>query len=802
MRNRDKVIVSLLTLASVTQMTYHNNEKKYENDVSKVILGNLDNKTISDVKVIDTTLDTEKENKVFINSSDDTLKGEVLRNYEITTDAAVSIDELSTELLNLENKINEISTKVDQEKKNGINYAEERLSDLYLDQVCDNDNIKDLNRIIDEGRELISSKETNNERITDKITEIENCYLNLRKIETYSSFSGVNGEVWKDTNGVKIQAHGGQVQKIDGKWWWYGEDKTKGYRSNGISAYSSNDLYNWNFEGYVMRDLNNREQLDNDPYFSNLYKDYSEKEKDNVYLCINDSKSVIERPKVIYNEKTGKYVMWFHDDGPTNDSPGSNYAAAAAGVAISDSPNGPFKFIDRYRLNVCPEEDKKGEWYESSAGFARDMNLFVDDDGTAYIIYSSEENRTMFISKLNDDYTYLSSSVDDAIKGKDFVRLFPGAQREAPALFKYNNKYYLITSGATGWDPNEARYWTADEIFGEWTDKDDPCKGDNTNTTFKSQSTNVITVDEKLGKYIFMADRWNSNDLGDSRYVWLPLEFDWNGGLLIKPYTDWTIDDLNNKYMIKINTALNELYNNINDLPKKLNVSIYEDGELISKDVDVTWDIDDVLPLTKTTITGTLEGLDREISTDIILIPDNLKYYIDCGNTESDIYNMVNEKSKLINNEKCDQSYLDGTWGYTGIVGTDINYKNKGSNDANYTGWWAYGGKSIDYKMHLEGGKYKLFSGFYEWWNTSRHMQITLSYVDGDGKVVSEKLGDFTNKDQKTTEYEFSLIKSQDINISISKVSSNDPDPILSWLAVQSLDENQNNNQENNNSLD
>ena len=40
---------------------------------------------------------------------------------------------------------------------------------------------------------------------------------------------------------------------------------------------------------------------------------------------------------------------------------------------------------------------------------ARDMNLFVDDDGTGYIIYSSEENATMFISKLDDEYTDLAA---------------------------------------------------------------------------------------------------------------------------------------------------------------------------------------------------------------------------------------------------------------------------------------------------------------------------------------------------------------------------------------------------------
>ena len=88
--------------------------------------------------------------------------------------------------------------------------------------------------------------------------------------------------------------------------------------------------------------------------------------------------------------------------------------------------------------------------YDQSKGMARDMNLFVDDDGTGYIIYSSEENATPFISKLNEDYTYLSASPETAVQGVDFLRseTFAGQKREAPAMFKYDGKYYLMTSDA------------------------------------------------------------------------------------------------------------------------------------------------------------------------------------------------------------------------------------------------------------------------------------------------------------------------------------------------------------------
>ncbi len=366
----------------------------------------------------------------------------------------------------------------------------------------------------------------------------------LEKKPVYNSFRP--GEVWTDSEGIPIQAHGGQVQRLmvkneatgkpEEKWWWVGEDKTLGYRG-GIAAYSSEDLYNWQFEGVIMRNVSTREQLDEEEYFTDLYAGYTKEQLDNVYLCINDSTSVIERPKMIYNEKTGKYLLWFHADGPTETSD-ANYAAACAGVAVSDSPRGPFRFIDRYRLNVCPEGQE--DMYPSSKGMARDMNLFKDDDGTAYIVYSSEENLTIYISKLNENYDYLCTPPEDAVYGEDFIRLYPGAQREAPALFKRDGVYYMMTSGATGWNPNRARYWRADNIFGDWEDMGDPCEGDDNHTTFDSQSTCIFQTE--TGGVIYMGDRWKSDDLADSRYVWLPVEFTDQGGMKLRWQDEWRLD--------------------------------------------------------------------------------------------------------------------------------------------------------------------------------------------------------------------------------------------------------------------
>ena len=123
------------------------------------------------------------------------------------------------------------------------------------------------------------------------------------------------GEAWKDTAGKQIQAHGGLIQKFGDTYYWYGEDKTRGGRPiDGVRAYSSKDLYNWTDEGTVLKVMENREQFEMDEYFKTLYFDYNDAEKDEVYLNLRSSNCIVERPKVLYNEKTGKYVMWFHSD--------------------------------------------------------------------------------------------------------------------------------------------------------------------------------------------------------------------------------------------------------------------------------------------------------------------------------------------------------------------------------------------------------------------------------------------------------------------------------------------------------
>ena len=141
-------------------------------------------------------------------------------------------------------------------------------------------------------------------------------------------------------------------------------------------------------------------------------------------------------------------------------------------------------------------------------------------DGKAYQFASSENNETMYINELSDDYLKPTGR---------FTRNFIGASREAPAVFKRGGKYYVLTSGCSGWDPNTARVAVADNIMGPWTVLGDPCRGKDADKTFYAQSTYVQPIAGSSDAYLAMFDRWNKTDLQNSRYVWLPIEWTADG---------------------------------------------------------------------------------------------------------------------------------------------------------------------------------------------------------------------------------------------------------------------------------
>ena len=363
-------------------------------------------------------------------------------------------------------------------------------------------------------------------KMTSRTKSLALCCMALLLSTLTQAQEHVNGQLWMDTDGKHINAHGGNIIQYNNTYYWYGENRpySGGSTEAGISVYSSVDLKTWKNEGVALATS-------------------QEAGHDIERGCI------MERPKVLYNPKTKKFVMLFHLE-----LKGRGYEAARVGFAVSDSPTGPFQFLRSQRIhaNQWPfdmdekaikaaqqtdasqwkdwwndawrREVNKGMylWRDMKGGqMSRDMTVYVDDDGKAYHITSSQENLTLLVSELTDDYLNFT--------GK-YNMVAPGGQNEAPCIFKHNGTYWLICSGCTGWAPNEARMFSAKSIWGPWKQHPSPFVGTATgyqnmpaNKTFGAQGTYIYQMN---GKPVFMADIWNPRHLSQSLHLWLPIEFD------------------------------------------------------------------------------------------------------------------------------------------------------------------------------------------------------------------------------------------------------------------------------------
>ncbi|WP_428937481.1 glycoside hydrolase family 43 protein [Fontivita pretiosa] len=342
--------------------------------------------------------------------------------------------------------------------------------------------------------------------------------------------------MWLDTEGKPIQAHGGGILFHEGYFYWYGESWGTAHKwdRQGVRIYRSRDLTHWENRGLILP----MSQTPGDPL---------------------EVGCIIERPKILHNPRTGKFVLWFH-----HELKGRGYGAAQAGVAVADDIEGPYRLVRSSRpvpghwpMNYRPSDagaatqpaghdafdippglslstfDPTDRKYKRlidgyrTGQESRDMTAFRDDDGTAYLIYSSEMNATLHVAELTEDYLGYTGR---------FVRVFPGRAREAPVVFKRQGKYYMITSGCTGWKPNPSDAAVADSIWGPWRSLGNPWQGSEQDrqTSFRSQGTFALSIPGSNGnRVLFMADRWTPEQgIAYSTYVWAPIEWDGDSPIL------------------------------------------------------------------------------------------------------------------------------------------------------------------------------------------------------------------------------------------------------------------------------
>ncbi|TLD24292.1 hypothetical protein PspLS_06447 [Pyricularia sp. CBS 133598] len=279
----------------------------------------------------------------------------------------------------------------------------------------------------------------------------------------YASLQIVPGGTWTADNGQHIQAHGTGIIVVNGTYFMIGEDKTNGSPFQNVNCYSSTDLVRWQYEGALLS--RTAEAGDLGP------------------------NRIVERPKVIFNERTQKYVLWMHIDS-------SDYKDARAGVAVGDSVCGKYTYLGGSR----------------PLGFqSRDSGLFKDDDGTAYLLTEDRENG-LRINRLTDDYLGFADTTSTYLWSEHI---------ESPAMLKRQGIYYMFGSKLTGWDPNDNVYSTATSISGPWSGwQTFADKGSN---TYASQTTYILPYGSS-GNVMYLGDRWVSTNLQSSTYVWLPLD--------------------------------------------------------------------------------------------------------------------------------------------------------------------------------------------------------------------------------------------------------------------------------------
>ena len=234
-----------------------------------------------------------------------------------------------------------------------------------------------------------------------------------------------------------------------------------------------------------------------------------------------------ERPKIIYNDKTGKFVLWCHYVKYPGDH-GNGIGDSDMGLAVCDTVNGKYKWLG-YTKPI-----DESEW-------VRDMTVYKDLDGAAYLIYDRhtadpkfgdktgalQGDRCLHVVRLSDDYLSFTDS---------YKRIECAAWREAPVVLYKDGYYHIITSGLTGWETNQAIAFRTKSLMGEWECTGDPCVDDTTATTFNTQGSNAFTV-EGADTQIVMLERHNTANFQECSYVWLPAKFKDN-----RVYLEYTKD--------------------------------------------------------------------------------------------------------------------------------------------------------------------------------------------------------------------------------------------------------------------
>lgn len=293
-----------------------------------------------------------------------------------------------------------------------------------------------------------------------------------------------NGTQFINTAGDAVHGHGGSMIKVGGYYYWFGENTYPDGPFASIPVYRSTDLRTWEFRNSALS-RTSAPELQN---------------------------AGVWRPRVVYNARTRQYVLFVRKE---------NYPSPMTEnkVAIATSPTVDGDYT--YRGSIRPMG------YRSF-----DLSVFRDTDGQAYLMSTTNDQKDLTIFRLTPDYLSIAAR----------VTTLHNVRREAQSIFKRNGVYFLVTSGTTGWNPNQQKYATATSMAGPWSEMAN--LGDS--TAYNSQVTHILPVQgSRTTSYLYLGDRWAQPRGGkhnDSTYVWLPLRFPSNTSLTMAWHPKVTIN--------------------------------------------------------------------------------------------------------------------------------------------------------------------------------------------------------------------------------------------------------------------
>ena len=307
---------------------------------------------------------------------------------------------------------------------------------------------------------------------------------------TYGNVTINNELPRRDTSGLIVDAHDGNLQFFAGRYYLYGTayGKTAGFSiNNRFRVYSSVDLEHWRFEGELLK-----------------------APLDGVYY----------RPYVVYNARTKKYVLWFNWYPKLWDG--------KVGVATSDRPAGPFTIVNP-DVELSEAANKPG-----------DGSVFVDRDQTAYFIYTVINlGHSVIVERLSQDY--LSSTRERS------EVLAQGC--EAPAMFRNSDTYYTLFDSACCFCKNGsgARVYKSPGPLGPYTLVGNINRDASKSPIVHGQQTYVAALPTPNGTTLmWMADRWGSRTdhvKGHDLQYWAPLQIHADGSIEQLTYTPkWSVD--------------------------------------------------------------------------------------------------------------------------------------------------------------------------------------------------------------------------------------------------------------------